>query len=57
MAEYKLAVTTAAVPLSETYDFIFVSLFGTEGESQRTELEIKKLKGGKVQYIESKCGR
>ncbi|XP_071386318.1 hydroperoxide isomerase ALOXE3-like [Centroberyx affinis] len=39
MAEYKLEVTTGDIPHAGTFDYIFVTLIGTEGESERTELD------------------
>ncbi|KAM4618195.1 hydroperoxide isomerase ALOXE3-like [Polymixia lowei] len=38
MAEYKLEVTTGDMTGAGTYDYIYVTLIGTEGESERTEL-------------------
>ncbi|KAM4529246.1 hydroperoxide isomerase ALOXE3-like [Fundulus diaphanus] len=38
MAEYKLKVTTGAMKHAGTIDHIYVILFGTEGQSERTEL-------------------
>lgn len=38
MAEYKLEVTTGNMTNAGTFDCIFVTLVGTEGESERTEL-------------------
>uniref|UniRef100_A0A8C2ZEQ2 Uncharacterized protein n=1 Tax=Cyclopterus lumpus TaxID=8103 RepID=A0A8C2ZEQ2_CYCLU len=39
MAEYKLEVTTGDMKYSGTNDHIYVTLFGTEGQSERTELD------------------
>ena len=39
MATYKLEVTTGNLDLSGTLDHIFITLFGEDGESERTELE------------------
>uniref|UniRef100_A0A8C5HXE4 Hydroperoxide isomerase ALOXE3-like n=1 Tax=Gouania willdenowi TaxID=441366 RepID=A0A8C5HXE4_GOUWI len=38
MAEYKLAVTTGSMTYAGTMDHIYVTLIGTEGQSERTEL-------------------
>uniref|UniRef100_A0A8C5DBW1 Hydroperoxide isomerase ALOXE3-like n=1 Tax=Gouania willdenowi TaxID=441366 RepID=A0A8C5DBW1_GOUWI len=38
MAEYKLAVTTGSMKFAGTMDHIYATLFGTEGQSERTEL-------------------
>ncbi|XP_071335429.1 hydroperoxide isomerase ALOXE3-like [Trachinotus anak] len=39
MAEYKLEVTTGGMQYAGTWDHIFVTLFGNEGQSERTELD------------------
>uniref|UniRef100_A0A8C5I457 Si:dkey-17e16.9 n=1 Tax=Gouania willdenowi TaxID=441366 RepID=A0A8C5I457_GOUWI len=39
MAEYKLAVTTGNMINAGTVDHIYVTLFGTKGESERTKLD------------------
>ncbi|XP_071771918.2 hydroperoxide isomerase ALOXE3-like [Centroberyx gerrardi] len=39
MAEYKLEVTTGDMTHAGTSDYIYVTLIGTEGESERTELD------------------
>ncbi|XP_047429796.1 hydroperoxide isomerase ALOXE3-like [Mugil cephalus] len=39
MAEYKLQVTTGNLEDAGTADRIYVTLFGTEGDSERTELD------------------
>ena len=39
MAEYKLDVTTGDWKYAGTWDHIHVTLFGTEGQSERTELD------------------
>lgn len=39
MAEYKLEVTTGDMQYAGTWDHIFVTLFGHEGQSERTELD------------------
>ncbi|XP_042359022.1 hydroperoxide isomerase ALOXE3-like [Plectropomus leopardus] len=39
MAEYKLEVTTGDKQYAGTWDHIYVTLFGTEGQSERTELD------------------
>lgn len=38
MAEYKLEVTTGDLKKAGTWDHIFVTLFGSDGQSERTEL-------------------
>ncbi|XP_042359016.1 hydroperoxide isomerase ALOXE3-like [Plectropomus leopardus] len=38
MAEYKLEVTTGDMQYAGTWDHIYVTLFGTEGQSERTKL-------------------
>ena len=38
MAEYKLEVSTGSEPFAGTY-FVYVTLIGTEGESERTNLD------------------
>ncbi|XP_031695169.1 hydroperoxide isomerase ALOXE3-like, partial [Anarrhichthys ocellatus] len=39
MTEYKLEVTTGDRQNAGTWDHIFITLFGTEGQSERTELD------------------
>lgn len=39
MAEYKLEVTTGNMMTAGTFDHIYVTLIGTGGESERTELD------------------
>ena len=39
MAEYKVEVTTGEWLLSETSDYIYVTLIGTDGQSNRTHLD------------------
>ncbi|XP_059212421.1 hydroperoxide isomerase ALOXE3-like [Centropristis striata] len=39
MAEYKLEVTTGDLQHAGTWDHIFVTLFGTEGQSERMKLD------------------
>ncbi|XP_056283559.1 hydroperoxide isomerase ALOXE3-like [Pseudoliparis swirei] len=39
MVGYKLEVTTGDLTFSGTWDHIYVTLFGTEGQSERTELD------------------
>ncbi|CAG5928011.1 unnamed protein product [Menidia menidia] len=39
MAEYKLEVTTGSMQNAGTLDHIYIILFGTEGQSERTELD------------------
>lgn len=39
MANYKLEVTTGKLKDSGTFDHIFVTLTGTRGQSERTELD------------------
>lgn len=39
MAEYKLSVTTGGMRHAGTLDNIFIILFGTEGQSERTRLD------------------
>uniref|UniRef100_A0A672HFP0 Si:dkey-17e16.9 n=1 Tax=Salarias fasciatus TaxID=181472 RepID=A0A672HFP0_SALFA len=39
MAEYKLEVTTGNMKYAGTMDYIHATLFGTEGQSERTELD------------------
>ncbi len=38
MAEYKVEVTTGNLKRAGTWDHIFITLFGTAGQSERTEL-------------------
>lgn len=39
MAEYKLEVTTGNMQHAGTFDHVYVTLIGTKGESERTELD------------------
>ncbi|XP_047429793.1 hydroperoxide isomerase ALOXE3-like [Mugil cephalus] len=39
MAEYKVQVTTGDMKYAGTMDHIYITLFGTEGQSERTELD------------------
>ncbi|XP_059213134.1 hydroperoxide isomerase ALOXE3-like [Centropristis striata] len=39
MTEYKLEVTTGNLQHAGTWDHIYVTLFGTEGQSERTEMD------------------
>uniref|UniRef100_A0A3B4V491 Hydroperoxide isomerase ALOXE3-like n=1 Tax=Seriola dumerili TaxID=41447 RepID=A0A3B4V491_SERDU len=39
MAEYKLEVTTGDMQYAGTWDHIFITFFGNEGQSDRTELD------------------
>ncbi|TNN24794.1 Hydroperoxide isomerase ALOXE3 [Liparis tanakae] len=39
MVGYKLEVTTGDLKSAGTWDHIYVTLFGTEGQSERTELD------------------
>ncbi|KAM6905681.1 hydroperoxide isomerase ALOXE3-like [Lycodopsis pacificus] len=39
MTEYKLEVTTGDQQYAGTWDHIFITLFGSEGQSERTELD------------------
>ncbi|XP_071771915.1 hydroperoxide isomerase ALOXE3-like [Centroberyx gerrardi] len=39
MAEYKIEVTTGDITNAGTFDYIFVTLIGTAGKSERTELD------------------
>lgn len=39
MAEYKVEVTTGDMSHAGTSDHIHVTLFGTKGQSERTELD------------------
>ncbi|XP_029984478.1 hydroperoxide isomerase ALOXE3-like [Sphaeramia orbicularis] len=39
MAEYKLQVTTGSMKKAGTFDHIFVTLIGTNGQSERTDLD------------------
>lgn len=38
MAEYKLEVTTGDMTNAGTFDYIYATLIGTEGKSERTVL-------------------
>lgn len=37
MAEYKVELTTGNLKKAGTWDHIFVTLFGSDGQSERTE--------------------
>lgn len=39
MAEYKIEVTTGNMQDAGTFDHVYVTLIGTKGESERTELD------------------
>ncbi|KAK5852920.1 hypothetical protein PBY51_006753 [Eleginops maclovinus] len=39
MAEYKLEMTTGDMPYAGTSDYVYVTLFGTEGKSERTLMD------------------
>lgn len=39
MAEYKIQVTTGNMQDAGTFDHVYVTLIGTKGESERTELD------------------
>ncbi|KAM3602813.1 uncharacterized protein V6R79_011270 [Siganus canaliculatus] len=39
MAEYKIELTTNDAVKAGTFDYIYITLFGTEGQSRRTELD------------------
>ncbi|TNN65665.1 Hydroperoxide isomerase ALOXE3 [Liparis tanakae] len=39
MVQYKIEVTTGVMKSAGTWDHIYVTLFGTEGQSERTELD------------------
>lgn len=39
MAEYKLEVTTGDMQYAGTWDHIYITLIGAEGQSERTELD------------------
>lgn len=39
MAEYKIEVTTGNMQDAGSFDHIYVTLIGTKGESERTELD------------------
>lgn len=39
MAEYKVEVTTGGMKHAGTWDHIFMTLIGTKGQSERTELD------------------
>ncbi len=53
MPEYKVDVTTGDNALSGTFDHIYITLVGTQGESEKTELDNVGLdfKTGMVSYI------
>lgn len=48
MVVYKLEVTTGADLLADTYDYVYVTLLGAEGESERTSLVNSVFKLGKT---------
>lgn len=55
MAEYKLEVTTGDMKYAGTLDNIYIILFGTEGQSERTKLDnpgidFKSGKASNIQY-------
>ena len=39
MAEYKLEITTGDLQYAGSSDYIYVTLFGTEGQSERTLMD------------------
>ncbi|XP_068611185.1 hydroperoxide isomerase ALOXE3-like [Brachionichthys hirsutus] len=39
MAEYKIEVTTGSMSYAGTWDHIFITVFGSDGQSDRTELD------------------
>lgn len=39
MAEYKIEVTTGNMQDAGTFDHVYVTLIGTKGQSERTELD------------------
>lgn len=55
MAVYKLEVTTGDMKHAGTMDNIYITLFGTERQSDRTKLDNLGIdfKSGKVRYIQS----
>ena len=55
MAEYKLEVTTGNMTNAGTFDHMFVTLIGTGGKSERTELDNygADFKTGMVRTIQS----
>ena len=55
MAEYKLEVTTGDMINAGTFDHIFVTLIGTGGKSERTELDNEGVdfQTGMVSWIQS----
>lgn len=55
MAVYKLEVTTGDMKHAGTMDNIYITMFGTEGQSDRTKLDNLGIdfKSGKVRYIQS----
>ena len=55
MAEYKLEVTTGNMTHAGTFDHVFVTLIGTGGKSERTELDNYGVdfKTGMVRTIQS----
>uniref|UniRef100_A0A3P9KN32 Si:dkey-17e16.9 n=1 Tax=Oryzias latipes TaxID=8090 RepID=A0A3P9KN32_ORYLA len=57
MAEYKLSVTTGGMRHAGTLDNIFIILFGTEGQSERTRLDNSGIdfKSGTASSILLKC--
>lgn len=54
MAEYKLEVTTGGTLLASTSDYIYVTLTGTEGESERTNLDNygRDFRSGMVRFLQ-----
>uniref|UniRef100_A0A3P9HAM6 Si:dkey-17e16.9 n=1 Tax=Oryzias latipes TaxID=8090 RepID=A0A3P9HAM6_ORYLA len=57
MAEYKLSVTTGGMRHAGTLDNIFIILFGTEGQSERTRLDNSGIdfKSGTTRTYSVKC--
>uniref|UniRef100_A0A8C7ZFP0 Si:dkey-17e16.9 n=1 Tax=Oryzias sinensis TaxID=183150 RepID=A0A8C7ZFP0_9TELE len=57
MAEYKLSVTTGGMRHAGTLDNIFIILFGTEGQSERTRLDNSGIdfKSGTTRTYSLKC--
>lgn len=55
MAEYKLQVTTGDLKYASTNDHIYATLFGTEGQSERTKLDNigRDFGTGTVSWIQS----
>lgn len=48
MAEYKVEVTNGNLGFSGRFDLIFITLFGSEGQSEKTQLNILGVKRGSV---------